>query len=463
MRALESIIFYLAAFAVLWPVVFGVRPRKGIVPGVLVGALVAHLLVEGPRWQMTLLYLGAVGLSVGDILFVDRELKWGRRVSRAFFGVVGLGLAVALPLALPVPVLPTPSGPEPIGTIEVMITDRDRRETYGPTPGGPRRFVAQVWYPADATPDETVPWNDDWDVVAPAMSRTLGLPSWFLNHTRFTKSHAGDAIPIESGSFPVVIYSHGWTGFRSIAINQVEHLVSNGYIVIAPDHTFGAVATRLGDDDVIYADPAALPEREEVGAQVYDEAATALVDTFSGDIISILDGLFEGDDGPFASIAASVDLNKVGIYGHSTGGGAAIKTCLIDERCHAVLGLDAWVEPLTQRDLQETIDVPALYMRSDGWRGTPNDALLQGIAARGSSISYVLGVEGAAHNDFVATPFLSPVAARLGLKGPISSGRVVTIIDNYLLGFFDTYLLSTGSAALDTVSFSEVTLQIVGS
>lgn len=463
MRALESIIFYLAAFAVLWPVVFGVRPRKGIVPAVLAGALLAHLLVEGPRWQMTLLYLGAVGLSVGDILFVDRDLKWGRRVSRAFFGVVGLGLAVALPLALPVPVLPRPSGPEPIGTIEVMITDRDRRETYGPTPGGPRRFVAQVWYPADAIPDETVPWNDDWDVVAPALSRTLGLPSWFLNHTRFTKSHAGDAVPIESGSFPVVIYSHGWTGFRSIAINQVEHLVSNGYIVIAPDHTFGAVATRLGDDDVIYADPAALPEREEVGAQVYDEAATALVDTFSGDIISILDGLFEGDDGPFAPIAAAVDLNKVGIYGHSTGGGAAIKTCLIDERCHAVLGLDAWVEPLTQRDLQETIDVPALYMRSDGWRGTPNDALLQGIAARGSSISYVLGVEGAGHNDYVATPFLSPVAARLGLKGPISSGRVVTIIDNYLLGFFDTYLLSTGSAALDTVSFSEVTLQIVGS
>lgn len=463
MRALESILFYATAFAVLWPVIFGVRPRKGIVPGLLAGALFAHLLVEGPRWQMTLLYLAAVGLSLGDILFVDRDLKWGRRVSRAFFGVVGLGLAVALPLALPVPVLPAPSGPEPIGTIEVMVTDRDRQEMYGPTPGGPREFVAQVWYPAETTPEDPVPWNEDWDVVAPALSRTLGLPSWFLNHTRFTDSHAGDSVPIGTGTFPVVIYSHGWTGFRSIAINQVEHLVSNGYIVIAPDHTYGAVATRLADGEVIYADPDALPEQEDVGAEAYDEAATALVDTFSADVVSILDGLFEGEDGPFGMISASVDLNKIGLYGHSTGGGAVIKTCLVDERCHAVLGLDAWVVPLTQRDLQETLDVPALYMRSDGWRGTPNDALLRGIAARGGSISYVLGIEGAAHNDFVATPLISPVAASLGLKGPISSGRVVTIVDNYLLGFFDTYLLGTGSAALDSVSFGEVTLEIVGS
>jgi dienelactone hydrolase len=259
----------------------------------------------------------------------------------------------------------------------------------------------------------------------------------------------------------VVIYSHGWGGFRSIALNQIEHLVSNGYIVIAPDHTYAAVATVFDDGEIAYMDDQALPNVAEVGESAYQEAATALVATLSADHITILDALEEGETGPFGAVSGGVDLNRIGIYGHSAGGGAAVKTCLEDERCGAVLGLDPWVEPLTERDLQLTMTRPALYMRSDGWVDTKNDALLSGVAARGDSITYWLGVQGAGHNDFLMTPLLSPIAARFGLKGPIAAGRVIPIIDNYLVGFFDVFLLGTGSAALDSVSFEEVSLTVI--
>jgi hypothetical protein len=56
---------------------------------------------------------------------------------------------------------------------------------------------------------------------------------------------------------------------------------------------------------------------------------------------------------------------------------------------------------------------------------------------------------------------LSPVAQQLGLTGPIPAGRVIPIVDRYLLGFFDVYLLETGSAALDTASFDEVTVEVI--
>jgi hypothetical protein len=100
-------------------------------------------------------------------------------------------------------------------------------------------------------------------------------------------------------------------------------------------------------------------------------------------------------------------------------------------------------------------------MRSEEWVDNPNDSLLFGIAARGESVTYMVSVEGAAHNDFVMTPLLSPFASQIGLTGPIPAGRVIPIVDNYLLGFFDVYLLGTGPAALDSVSFPEVSVTVV--
>ena len=72
-----------------------------------------------------------------------------------------------------------------------------------------------------------------------------------------------------------------------------------------------------------------------------------------------------------------------------------------------------------------------------------------------------MGVEGASHNDFVIAPLISPFSTRLGFTGPIPAGRVIPIIDRYLVGFFDVYLLETGSAALDTASFEEVSVEVI--
>jgi dienelactone hydrolase len=462
LRRFETILAFAALFAVGWPVVFGSRPRRGIVAATISVALLAQIQLEGFRWQMIPLYLVAVGLAVGDVFFLERRLEWSSRLLRGILGTVGLVFAAFLPVALPVPEIPAPSGPEGIGTMTVDLIDRARDEPYGERPGGPRELTAQVWYPA--APDqegERAVWSLDWEVVAPAISRNIGMPSWFLGHTRYSLSHAVIDAPIAPGGFPVIVFSHGWQGVRTIAVNQAEHLASNGYIVIAPDHTYLAAATVLADGDVAYQDPAALPDPATVDAVTYQESATALVATMAADLVTVLDELDEGSGGAFASLAGSVDSNRIGIYGHTAGGGAAVKTCLEDERCDAVLGLDPWVEPLLESDLQLTMSRPALYMRSDEWVETQNDALLLGIAGRGSSVTYLLTVEGSTENDFTMTPLVSPLAEQMGLKGPIPAGRVVPIVDNYLLGFFDVFLLGTGSASLDSVSFPEVSVSVI--
>jgi hypothetical protein len=232
-------------------------------------------------------------------------------------------------------------------------------------------------------------------------------------------------------------------------------------MVVAVDHTYGAVATRFEDGEVAEYDPAALPEEEDVTEDAYLEASQNLVEVFTDDLVTVVNALDEGSEGPFGPIAESADTSRLGVYGHSTGGGAAVSFCLQDERCDAVLGLDPWVTPIPDRVIAVSATRPALYMRSDEWRGDENDAILRGVAERSTEITYWVGVEGASHNDFVATPLLSPFAPRVGLTGPIAAGRIIPIIDRYLVGFFDVYLLETGSAALDTASFDEVSVEVI--
>lgn len=463
MRQFESVLVFVAVFAVMWPVVFGVRPRRGIVAGVLAATLVIHLQAEGFRWQMLPLDVLAVGLAIGDVLFMDRELKWSDRVARGVAGLAGVGLAALPAVLLPVPTMPTPSGPSAVGTFSFEVEDPDRVEIHGRADGRARRFMAQVWYPAEPAPDlPALTWSEDWDVVAPAVSEQWGLPGWFLNYTRYTHSNSRESLAPAEGTFPVVIYSHGLAGFRTNTVNQVENLVSNGYVVITIDHTYLSSVTRFPGGDVIPFDPGAVPSEEEAGAEVSAEATEQALFTIEQDIATVVNNLNAGASGVFGSLSEKADLTRIGVYGHGAGGGGALIFCLRDEeqRCDAVLGMDAWVERIPDRVLSIPLGQPALFLRTDDWRDTENDSVLRGIAGRSSSASYWVGVEGAEHNDLLAAPLLTPYGPQLGITGSIPAGTVVPIVNNYLLGFFDVFLLGAGPAALDKVTFDAVTVEV---
>ena len=424
--------------------------------------LIAQLQIEGFRWQLIPLYAAAVGLIIGDIVFLDRNLKWSNRIARGVFGLAGLLLVSSPAWLFPIPELPAPSGPETVGTVTIELSLPGSEEVYGPRPGRNRELVVQVFYPAlpdGETDSGTI--HPDWPLIGPELARSVGLPSWFLDHLRYTETHTYEGLTVAPGTYPVVIYSHGWQGYRSLALNQIETLVSNGYVVIAPDHTYSAVATVFEDGDLVPYWPDALPAREEVSAEVYDEAAALLVETYTNDLLGILNALEEGDAGPFEQVSGSIDLTRIGMYGHGVGGGAAVSVCLTDERCDAVLGMDPWVEYLPDRTLAVSATKPAMFLRSAEWDDLPNDAILRGIAERSEATTYWIGIDGSGHNDFLMFPLFSPLADEIGLRGPIGAGRIIPIINQYLVGFFDVFLLDTGPASIDTVTFDEVALEVL--
>ena len=464
MRTLETLLPIVLAVWVAWPLLTGVRRRPlghlvAVIAAVVAGV---HLLTEGYRWQMVPLY-GFSGialvLAIWDTVDPPEEPAPARSRIGAGFGSAGLTallLATALPWALPVVELPEPPGDYPIGVVTLGLADAGRAETYGPAPGDPREVVLHVWYPADPTPGaEPAPWTDSPEVVGPALARQLGFPGFFFDHAEYTEGHAVAEAPAATGGpFPVVLYSHGWTGAAGLAVDQLEALASRGYIVAAPDHTFGAFATVFPDGRVFEVDRNALPEEDDVLPEVYDAAAQQLIATYAADLAFVLDSLPDLDT-PFRQ---QLDLDRVGVFGHSTGGGAAALWCAGDDRCDAVLGLDPWVEPVPADVIAEGLDRPFLFFRSEEWTEYDNDAVLRMFFEAGESPGYWMSADGSNHKDFVVAAYFSPIASWIGLKGPIDGEQMSEILDAYLAGFFGEFLrgASTGILAGVPERFPEV-------
>ena len=107
----------------------------------------------------------------------------------------------------------------------------------------------------------------------PALARYLGFPGFALDHVADVPSHSYPGLTPLEGRLPVVIYSHGWSGFRTVVIDQLESLASHGYLVLAADHTYGAIATRFPDDgSVVPLDERARPDEETTDPEDYQVA-----------------------------------------------------------------------------------------------------------------------------------------------------------------------------------------------
>ena len=80
--------------------------------------------------------------------------------------------------------------------------------------------------------------------------------------------------------------------------------------------------------------PDALPE--DMTEPGYTDTARLLVNQWADDLSVALDYLAEQNTDPSSSFHGLLDMTNVGVYGHSTGGGATIQFCGTDARCRRV-------------------------------------------------------------------------------------------------------------------------------
>ena len=454
MRPLEIVVAALVVAYALWPLL-GPRPRlASIVPALAVALAVVHLFVEGPRWQMYGLYaLTGIQFLASLPALVSRGREPASRatgwalVPRIAI-VLLVGVATAIPALLPVPSSLSPTGPFAVGTRSYVLTDQNREEIYSGKAEA-RRFMMEIWYPALPPPRGTARarWLPDAKLIAPAIAGFYNLPRFFFDHLALAETDTYENIPVDAGDgpYPVLIFSHGWYGFRQQSTFLMQELASHGYVVVATEHPYGSVMTVFPDGTIAPVNPTALPEGKP--DDEYELAARILVNQWAGDISYALDTLQEWNAlDPAGNFTGVMQMDRVGVFGHSTGGGATIEFCGTDDRCTAGLTLDAFMRPVSLDVLNRGTTQPFFYMFSELWPFERNTELFDRYYGQVDPANEAVTILGASHFDFTDMPALSPLAARLNLKGPINGKRVQQIINRYTVAYFDRELKGIPSA-----------------
>lgn len=449
MRTFEIAIPVALAAYLIWP-----HPRPlavRLLPALTLAFTLLHFAVEGYRWQMIPLYVLAPLLAVSSLTKITAATDW--KLTASYLTLILLALSTAVPILLPVPRIPNPSGPYQIGASIYELNDTSRPELYSGR-DETRRFMIQVWYPAEVKDtDQRAPWMANADLYAPAIATYINLPSFFLDHLALVEIPAYKDAAVASmsaGGFPLILFSHGWNGFNAQNAGEALELASRGYVVIGIQHTYGAVLTVFPDGTVAPNNPNALPKDAE--DPNYEVVARTLVHQWAGDMSFVLDQLSDWDREAGNPFFQKLDLERVGVYGHSTGGGAAIEFCGKDSRCKAVLGMDPFMRPVSAEVIENGVAQPSFFMFSQSWADladSKNNRLFNQFYSKVSDSKGAISIDGTKHYDFSDLPLLSPIAPQLGLKGPLNGQRVTEIINSYLLGFFELELNNRPSDLFD--------------
>ena len=250
-------------------------------------------------------------------------------------------------LVIPMESIDKPNGPHGIGTQVFFWTDETRSEQYTTDPTDLRNLLVQIWYPAQIKDS----YQKTTHMVFPnrtldSMANSLNAPTSLIKHgARLMSSAVMGAHPVEGETFPLILFSHGDGGIATQNLSQVETLVSHGYIVIAPNHTYNSSITFDRDGTpTTYASNITWSEQTMSNKKYY---ANRLIRYRYEDMAFVLTEISKEELGETTNpYHKMIDFDRIGIMGHSMGAGTSYHALINDQRIKSAVALDGWFFPL---------------------------------------------------------------------------------------------------------------------
>ncbi|KAM0548043.1 hypothetical protein ACHAPJ_010101 [Fusarium lateritium] len=323
-----------------------------------------------------------------------------------------------------------PSGPWPVSHHVVELTDESRWDPYAPeTSRHKRRILTSFFVPVDVDPKKCE--FEKVDYLPPATAETygkmvesMGLPNTTLQglELEFCKASSKKQL-----SWPVVIFSPGFSSSRLLSSAQAQSLASHGNVVITIDHPYEAIVVEFPDGEVVrgFTPDEAGGEKTEKAFKVRVQDVSFLIDQISAPSKS------------GRNIDGKLDTSKIFMYGHSLGGATSAQVALDDDRILGGLDFDGQLFGSVK---EVGLDKPFFLVGEQ--------TLENGTTYFGDFIEKVRGpkmlitIDGTKHLTFFDAPLLlslrdnlppelKPVIA--AALGTIDGKRAASILDDILL------------------------------
>ena len=354
--------------------------------------------------------------------------------------------AALVSVLIPLENVAKPTGEYQVGTQVIHMVDNDRSAWYGQESSNPREIMVRIWYPAQPQEgDLKAPYVYNEKLIGDMVSEGFGIPKYLMqNLSNINGNSWSEAQPVNK-KFPVIIFSHGIGGLKTQNTTQMEEMASHGYVVFSCDHAYDAGVSIFPGERIILG-KTAIPD--DLTKEEKWNMRRAQLDYRAADIQFMLDEMAQGN---FLSVALknSLDLEHIGVFGHSFGGGASVVVAATDERIDACFGLDAWFLPVPSNVLNSDLKKPFIHLGQVRWKEEDNYLKLDTLAANNSALSLRLDVQGATHYDFTDFSQFSKLTKRYG-SGEIAPPRIRKITNSVVREFFDQYLKNGPALVVET-------------
>ena len=372
--------------------------------------------------------------------YAKRCFDWKNKtiVKKIFLYIICIIFLQNCSVLIPLRNLPNPDGKYIVGTDIIILEDKNRLETFTEEIDDYRKIIVQIWYPATEASDSLYPYLDYKNIKVPYIAKRLEVSEKIINRVNSIKANAYYKAKPENDEFPVIIFSHGLGGNRIQNTANIESLASNGYIVFSIEHTYDANITVF--DDSTFAEFNSYLA-DNVTKEEFYNTRIPQIRIRANDISFIIDKIISlRSQGHY--IGRISNINSIGVFGHSFGGGTAAVSSFTDNRIDACIALDGWFEPIPPYIIDKGINIPFLYIGQPqkNWVHAPyNETQILSFHNNNQNDSFVIEVDNTKHMDYSDIPYLTKWGRLIGLSGK-DSKNITLDLNSTITHFFDTYL-----------------------